>query len=64
MVEDAFRKDAECHWEFLRPLKFYTVIINGVRMYDEATVKYLYVEALIHGHKHGVEETVCKQSTK
>lgn len=49
-----FREEAEKHWQFLEIL-----LINP----DTATtsiplerVKYLYIEAMVHGYKHAVKE--------
>ena len=52
-LSDDFREEAEAHWKFLQKLSFHRLVINDVPHYDEATVKYLYVEAMAHGFKHG-----------
>jgi hypothetical protein len=51
-MTDDFRTEAEEHWKFLEPL-LHDIVINDVKHLNITVVKYLYVEALVHGFKHG-----------
>jgi hypothetical protein len=56
MAEDAFREEAEKHWEFILGLlgKFTFDHLNDAQIMD--VFEYVYVEAMIHGYKHGIED--------
>ncbi len=43
-----FRKEAEKHWAYIESL----LIAAGID-YDLTLHKHLYVEAMVHGYKHG-----------
>lgn len=48
--KDVFRAEAEKHWQFIEPLLESNVPLEKV--------KYLYIEAMIHGHKHAKQESI------
>ena len=50
MNDEQVKEMAEAHYRFLQPL-----IVFPAEM---GIVKYLYVQALIHGYKHGQEDTI------
>ncbi len=45
---ECFRKEAEKHWAYIESL----LIAAGID-YDLTLHKHLYVEAMVHGYKHG-----------
>jgi hypothetical protein len=49
-----FREEAEKHWQFIEKLLEPQVPIEKV--------KYLYVEAMVHGYKHAIQTIPAKQS--
>ena len=48
-----FRKEAEKHWAYIESL----LIAAGID-YDLTLHKHLYVEAMVHGYKHGSNDTL------
>jgi hypothetical protein len=61
MSED-FRKEAELHWKFIEPL----LVDNEVEETEVPLekVKYLYVEAMVHGFKHHKQLTERESQSK
>jgi len=56
-TEKTFREDAEKHWQFIKKLLTTyrgSVELNGVKPETVSLdcCHYLYVEAMVHGHKH------------
>lgn len=52
----SFREEAEEHWKFIEKLlRTYTDEVDKKTVSMEA-VHVLYVEAMVHGHKHAHEE--------
>ena len=56
-----FREEAEQHWEFVKRLLTPPFVVNDVNFYSEDKLKYLYVEAMVHGYKHAKEGVVTKK---
>ncbi len=59
-MSENFREEAEEHWKFVEGLviKMITGYWTEVTM-DKKVLeifKYLYVEGMVHGYKHGTEE--------
>lgn len=50
MVNEMEREDVEAHWEYTS--KAIQIVIDA--MHDLS--HYLYVEAMLHGYKHGKED--------
>jgi hypothetical protein len=50
---DSFRKEAEEHWQFIDELLKTIEDDSGMVPYE--TLRYLYIEAMIHGYKHAKE---------
>lgn len=49
------RQLAEKHWEYTE-----AILVLGDADMSLALIKYLYVEAMIHGYKHAKEESIGK----
>jgi hypothetical protein len=47
-----FRAEAEAHWEFIEKL-LDTCTTETV---TKETLKFLYIEAMVHGYKHAIQE--------
>jgi hypothetical protein len=54
MSEGDFRKEAEEHWQFVEQLLRLAIFVPTKQAYSEL-IHYLYVEAMIHGFRHGQE---------
>lgn len=52
-MADDFRKEAEEHWKFIEQLLNKTIDLDKE---SRALIHFLYVEAMIHGAKHGKED--------
>lgn len=55
MSED-FRQESEEHWRFIEKL-LWAVTEEGTKGINFETARVLYVEAMVHGFKHGKEGT-------
>lgn len=56
-MSEAFRKEAESHWIYTDGIFVKIIKLYGQPLTDEMRelIKYCYVEAMIHGYKHGME---------
>ena len=52
------RRLAEDHWKYTSELIVHVLRIYNIKMDEELLeiLRFLYVEAMIHGYKHGIED--------
>lgn len=68
-TEKTFREDAEKHWQFIEKLLTSyrgSIELNGVKPETVSLecCHFLYVEAMVHGHKHALSSINQKEKTK
>lgn len=53
-MSENFRKEAEDHWGYTENLMLKIAKLYGEKLTDDMLelIKYMYVEAMIHGYKH------------
>jgi hypothetical protein len=57
------RKKAEAHWEYTA--KLMELCVSKHFEFDEmmGICEYLYIEAMLHGHKHGIQSSKSSEGS-